>query len=76
VAVGPGDQYQALFVSLIERDRWDREDADRMARSHGLMLDAGVETINDWSYDALGAPLIEDEGDSLLVDRTLLIGDD
>jgi uncharacterized tellurite resistance protein B-like protein len=71
---GPGGRYEALFVALIERDRWLRNDADAVARSHGLMLDAGVETINDWAFDALGTPLIEDEGDELIVDRSLLDG--
>ena len=69
---GPGGRYEPLFVALINRDRWTRDDADAVARSHGLMLDAGVETINDWAFDALGAPLVEDEGDELIIDRSLL----
>lgn len=69
---GPGGRYEPLFVALIERDRWARDDADAVARSHGLMLDAGVETINDWAFDALGAPLIEDESNELIIDRSLL----
>ncbi|MAT84276.1 MAG: hypothetical protein CMD39_08295 [Gammaproteobacteria bacterium] len=72
---GPGGRYEPLFVALIDRDRWARDDADAVARSHGLMLDAGVETINDWAFDTLGAPLIEDEGDELVVDRSLLEGE-
>lgn len=69
---GPGGRYEPLFAALIVRDRWSRDEADAVARSHGLMLDAGVETINDWAFDALSAPLIEDDGDELVVDRTLL----
>lgn len=73
--VGPGGRYEPLFVALIDRDRWARDQADGLARSLGLMLDAGVEAINDWAFDALGAPLIEDQGDELIVDRSLLQGD-
>jgi uncharacterized tellurite resistance protein B-like protein len=69
---GPGGRYGPLFSVLIQRDSWDRDDADAQARALGLMLDAGVETINDWAFDALGAPLIDDEGDELTVDRSLL----
>jgi uncharacterized tellurite resistance protein B-like protein len=69
---GPGGRYEPLFAALIERERWSRGDADDVARSHGLMLDAGIETINDWAFDSLGAPLVEDEGDELFIDRSLL----
>lgn len=69
---GPGGRYEPLFLALIERQRWTREDADAVARQHGLMLDAGLETINDWAVDALGAPLVEDDGDELNVDQSLL----
>lgn len=75
MAAGPGGRYEPLFMALIERARWTRSDADAVARSHGLMLDASVETINDWAFDALGAPLVEDEGDELIVDRSLLNGE-
>jgi len=69
---GPGGRYEQLFTVLIERERWGRDEADAQARAFGLMLDAGVETINDWAFDALGAPLIDDEGNELVVDRSLL----
>lgn len=69
---GPGGRYEPLFATLIVRERWSRDEADAVARSHGLMLDAGVETINDWAFDSLGAPLVEDDGDELVVDRSLL----
>lgn len=70
--VGPGGRCEPLFIALIQQDRWRRDEADAVARSCGLMLDAGVEMINDWAFDALGAPLIEDDGDDLNVDRSLL----
>jgi len=75
-AAGPARRYGPFFTALIEQERWSREEADTLARSLGLMLDAGVEAINDWSYDALGAPLIEEEGDELALDRSLLEGAD
>jgi len=71
-APGPGGRYGPLFVALTQQERWDRAAADRIARTHGLMLDAGVEAINDWAYDALGTPLIEDEGDELVLELSLL----
>lgn len=69
---GPGGRYQALFETLIGRERWARQEAGEVARSHGIMLDAGIETINDWAFEALGGPLVEDEGDELAIDRALL----
>ncbi len=75
VQFGPGGRYDAIFRALIEQASWTRADADRIAREQGLMLDAAIETINDWAYDALGAPLVEDDGDELLVERSLLEGE-
>ena len=70
-AQGPGGRYGPLFVELIQKSRWTRSEADCIARSLGLMLDAGVEAINDWAFDALDAPLIEIDGDALVIERSL-----
>lgn len=69
---GPEGRYRTLFAVLVERERWTRAEADALARSQGLMLDAGVEAINDWAYEALGAPLVEERGGELVLDRSLL----
>lgn len=65
-------RYRALFVQLITRDRWALAEAEALARSSGHMLSGAVEAINDWAFDALGGPVLEDDGESLLVERTLL----
>lgn len=71
-ADGPEGRYAPLYAALIARERWPRDQADAIARSLGLMLNAGVEEINDWAFEALGSPMIEDTGDELQVDRGLL----
>lgn len=65
-------RYSQFYEYMITQDRWNREEIDSVARQHRVMLDAAIETINDWAFDALGATLIDDENDELVVDRSLL----
>tara|TARA_R110002072_G_C7974274_1_gene535185 strand:- start:6361 stop:8700 length:2340 start_codon:yes stop_codon:yes gene_type:complete len=65
-------RYAPICELLIGNERWSRDEADTLAREHGVMLDAAIETINDWAFEALGAPLIETEGDDLRISLDLL----
>ncbi len=65
-------RYAPICELLIANERWSRDEADTLARGHGVMLDAAIETINDWAFVALGAPLIDIENDDLRVNLDLL----
>lgn len=68
----PQGRYGAFYRELIERERWSTAEADELARRHGLMLAGAVETINDWAFDALGGPVLDDAGGEIIIDRSLL----
>jgi uncharacterized tellurite resistance protein B-like protein len=65
-------RYSAFYTAIIARDRWSEGEAGHLAREHNVMLSAAVETINDWAFDALGGPIIDEDGDGLVVDRSML----
>lgn len=63
-------RYSVFYAAIIERDRWSEDEAGVLAREHGVMLSAAIETINDWAFDALGGPIIDEDGDGLAIDRS------
>ena len=64
-AVDP--QYQRLYEKLITRETWTAEEMEALCAGLQLMTDGAVETINDWAFEQVGAPLIED-GSSVHID--------
>lgn len=55
--------HQSLFDTLLTKEKWLREEVDDLCKKFGLMLDGAIETINDWSFDMVDAPVIEENGD-------------
>ena len=70
-ATVPG-RYQAFCSTLAQQGRWNLRDAQELARSHGLMFSAALETINDWSTDTFGDWLMEEAESDLIVHKELL----
>jgi hypothetical protein len=52
---------------LISKEEWHRNEVERKCSELNIMLDGSLELINDWSYECVDAPLIED-GEILFVD--------
>jgi peptidoglycan hydrolase-like protein with peptidoglycan-binding domain/tellurite resistance protein len=59
----------AMLDELLQAGQLPRAEYDALARRHGLLPDGALETINDWSFEQAGDPLLLDEGD-IVVDRT------
>ena len=69
---GPGldAKFQLLYEKLITRAEWTYEEMEGLCDGLQLMTDGAVETINDWAFENVGAPLIED-GSTVYVDIEL-----
>ena len=65
-------RYATLFAALVNKTRWLRTDADALARQHDEMLAGAIEAINDWAVERVGAPLLYEDGDSLVIEDGLL----
>lgn len=66
---GIDSQYYALYEMLIGRDRWSRKEVEELCRNLGLMLAGAIEAINDWAYEKVAAPVLEEHPDSIYVDQ-------
>lgn len=69
---GLNETHQSFMTLLLEAPEWSRADVDTMATGLGLMTDGAIEVVNDWAFDQVGAPLIEDEGAEVVIDQDTL----
>ena len=61
---------RALYEKIVQKDEWERSELQGMCSSLGLMLDGAIEALNDWAFDQVDAPLIEDD-ESIIIDREI-----
>jgi len=59
--------HSQLYQQLISKEIWQREEAEVLCGSLNLMINGAIETINDWAYDNVDAPVLE-ENDEVIID--------
>jgi tellurite resistance protein len=62
--------HQDLLNQLLKNESWSRESLHNMCEKLELMVDGAMEVINEWAFDQVNAPLVED-GDPLFIDIEL-----
>lgn len=68
---GLDDAHKALFEELINKDKWPRNELLELCEKLNLMVDGAIETINEWAYSNVDAPVLDDDGD-LFVDHEIV----
>ncbi len=63
--------HRSLYESLKVNEHWSVDDAEKLSQEFGLMLSGAVETINDWAFDRVDAPVL-DEDDGIYVDMEIV----
>ncbi len=53
------EDHRRFLVSLSQKQQWEREEVEELAREHGLFLGAAVEVINDYAFELVETPVIE-----------------
>ncbi len=64
---GLDNNHSQLYQKLISAEVWQREAVNALCESLNLMINGAIETINDWAYDKVDAPVLEDD-DEVIVD--------
>ena len=64
---GLDSSHSQLYQELISAEIWQREAVNELCESLNLMINGAIETINDWAYDKVDAPVLED-ADEVVVD--------
>ncbi|WP_368085247.1 TerB N-terminal domain-containing protein [Vibrio splendidus] len=60
---GLGNPYKELFETLIAKESWPRKEVHELCSKLNIMVDGALEIINDWAYDKVDAPVLDDDGD-------------
>lgn len=55
--------HKALFDTLITKAVWTRKEVHELCSKLNLMVEGAIETINDWAYEKVEAPVLDDDGD-------------
>ena len=52
-----------MYNELTAKEQWARKEVIELCQTLGLMVDGAIETINDWSFDIVDAPVLDDDDD-------------
>lgn len=63
--------YRSLYEKLISQEQWSEEDIQQICKDQNLMIDGALEVINDWAFELVDAPVIEN-GNPIFVDLEIV----
>lgn len=69
---GLDEAHAGLLDSVVDKGEVARSEFDAMARARKLLPDGAIETINEWAFDRLDEPLLED-GEMVRLDPELKV---
>lgn len=63
--------HQNLLQKICTQESWERATIFGFCKELGIMIDGAFETLNEWSFNCVNAPLIEDGEPNIYVDIEL-----
>ena len=61
-----------IYKIISNEEKVKRTEFERICSEHGFFVDAAIDSINEWSFNSVGAPVIEDDVD-IIIDREIAI---
>lgn len=55
------EAHHQLYQHLRKQEAWARDDVTQLCEQLGLMLSGAIEIINDWSYERVDAPVLDED---------------
>jgi hypothetical protein len=65
-------RHAALLAELCSRPSWPLVEFEATIRRHSLMPSGAMDKINEWAHDCFDDPILEEDGDLLIVHTGLL----
>jgi hypothetical protein len=60
----------AIYKIISDKERIKRPEFEKICSEHGFFIDAAIDSINEWAFDKVAAPVIEDDTD-IIIDREI-----
>ena len=67
---GLDPNHTSLYEKLISKEHWSLEEVKAICKELNLMVDGAIEVINDWAFEQVDAPLIDD-GSTIYIDLAI-----
>jgi len=64
-------KHNSLYDTLITKEKWNRKEIEKICQKLGIMVDGAIEVINDWSFEKVDSPLIEDD-EYIYIDKEIV----
>lgn len=64
------EAHQSFFHRLLTQETWERPALHEICKELGLTVDGAMEVLNEWAFDNVNAPLIDD-GEPVYIDVNL-----
>jgi len=64
--------HHTLYQSLIQKDKWERQEVEVFCRELGLMLGGALEIINDWAFEQVDAAVFDEDSGWIYVDKEVV----
>ncbi len=69
---GFDEQHYSLYKMLAAESKWSRDEFNSLCNQLGLMSNAAIEFINEWSFERVEAPVIEEAADAIYIDQEIV----
>lgn len=66
------ERLRPFLDAIIAREQWSKEELRAIADQHNLMLAGAIDGVNEWAEERFGDRLIEEDGDTFYVDKSLM----
>ena len=68
---GLDEKHFTFYQQLVVKEEWSQNEVKSLCKNLNLMLDGAFEVINDWAFDKVDVPIIEN-GNTIFVDLELV----
>jgi uncharacterized tellurite resistance protein B-like protein len=56
----------SIYKLISHREKIDRAEFEKICTQHGFFVDAAIDSINEWAFEHVNAPVIEEDTDILI----------